>query len=179
MCYGRYVSSEGGFLCINGGVSRNLIQHSLYFVSEIYFGYVFACFHVLVSLVLFWFDLDACYFAAFRIKLNCDQEEIVKFAAEGHNLLITGQSGAGKSEVYDRGVASTVHSFYGLLTAKLPWRQVIDRSMGNSVVCDHVKAIDLILWDEASMSSQRMFELVNVLHRASLASQREVLQSRM
>ena len=69
------------------------------------------------------------------------------FAFEGHNLLITGQAGVGKSEVvkafigkakdagkkigvicssgiacqvYDRGVASTVHSFYGLSTAELP-----------------------------------------------------------
>ena len=74
-----------------------------------------------------------------RIKLNVDQEQIVNFAAKGHNLLITGQAGVGKSEVvkriisdanargrkigvicssgiacqvYDRGVASTVHSFY-------------------------------------------------------------------
>lgn len=113
------------------------------------------------------------------------------FAFEGHNLLITGQAGVGKSEVvkafigkakdagkkigvicssgiacqvYDRGVASTVHSFYGLSTAELPWRQVIDRSAENSIVRDRVKALDIIVWDEASMSSQRMFELVNFLH---------------
>ena len=35
----------------------------------------------------------------FRIHLNGDQQEIIKFAAEGHNLLITGQAGVGKSEV--------------------------------------------------------------------------------
>jgi len=66
--------------------------------------------------------------------------------------------------VYDRGVASTVHSFSGLSTAELPWRQVIDRSAENSVIRDRVKALDIIVWDEASMSSQRMFELVNFLH---------------
>ena len=124
-------------------------------------------------------------------KLNPDQEQIVNFAAKGHNLLITGQAGVGKSEVvkriisdanargrkigvicssgiacqvYDRGVASTAHSFYGLMTAELPWQQVIDRSLSNSPVCDCVKAIDLIIWDEASMSSRRIFELVNLLH---------------
>ena len=127
----------------------------------------------------------------FRIQLNADQQEILKFAAEGHNLLITGQAGVGKSEVvkriiatlnargktvgivcssgiscqvYDRGIASTVHSFYGLMTADLPWRQLIDRSLANSVVCDRVRAIDVIIWNEASMCSQRMFELVNCLH---------------
>lgn len=67
-------------------------------------------------------------------------------------------------QVYDRGVVSTVHSFYGLSTAELPWRQVIDRSAENSVVRNRVKALDIIVWDEASMSSQRMFELVNFLH---------------
>ena len=127
----------------------------------------------------------------FRIKLNADQEEIGSFAAKGDNLLITGQAGVGKSEVvkriianakargrtigvicssgitcqvYDCGVASTVHSCYGLMTAELPWCQVIDRSLGDSVVCDHVKALDIIIWDEASMSSRRMLELVNVMH---------------
>ena len=116
----------------------------------------------------------------FRIHLNGDQREIVKFAAKGHNLLITGQAGVGKSEVvkriiatsnargknvgiicssgiscqvYDRGIASTVHSFYGLMTADLPWRQVLERSIANSLVCDRVRAIDVIIWDEASMSS--------------------------
>ena len=50
------------------------------------------------------------------------------------------------------------------MTAELPWRQVIDGSVSNTVVCDRVKAIDAILWDEASMSSRRMFEIVNRLH---------------
>jgi len=57
-----------------------------------------------------------------------------------------------------------IFSFYGLSTAELPWRQVIDRSAENSVVRDRIKALDIIVWDENSMSSQRMFELVNFLH---------------
>ena len=91
-------------------------------------------------------------FVPMLYRINADQERIVTFAAKGHNLLITGQAGVGKSEVikqiivakargrkigmicssgiacqvYDRGVASTVHSFYGLMTAELPWRQLID-----------------------------------------------------
>ena len=67
-------------------------------------------------------------------------------------------------QVFDLGTASTVHSFYGLLTAELPWRQLVDRSLGNSLIRERVKALDVIIWDEASMSSRRMFELVNFLH---------------
>ena len=138
----------------------------------------------------FW-KLCNDFLAVFRIQLNDYQQRIVDFAAEGHNLFITGQAGVGKSEVvkrimvtinargrnvgiiccggiacqvYDHGVASTVHSFYGLMTADLPWHQLIDRSVSSSLVCDRVKAVDVIIWDEASMSSQRMFELVNFMH---------------
>ena len=67
-------------------------------------------------------------------------------------------------QVYDRGAASTVHSYYGFKTANIPWKQVIARSAESSLVCDRMKSMDVLIWDEASMSSQRMFELVNSLH---------------
>ena len=132
-----------------------------------------------------------CYLICSRIQLNSDQKEIVDFAKAGHNLFITGQGGVGKSEVvkqiiryfkasgkivglicssgidcqvFDRRTASTVQPFYGLSTAELPWRQLVDRSLGNSLIRERVKALDVIIWDEASMSSRRMFELVNFLH---------------
>ena len=132
------------------------------------------------------------FLAVFRIQPNDYLQRIVDFAAEGNNLLITGLTRVGKSEVaeriivttnargrnvgivcsggtacqvYDHRLASTIHSFYGLMTADLPWRQLIDRSVGNSLVCNRVKSLDVIIWDEASMSSQRMFELVNFMHR--------------
>ena len=90
-------------------------------------------------------------FLLLRIKLYGDQEEILEFASQGHNLFITGQGGEGKSEVvkrivqslkargkivgvicssgiacqvYDRGLASTVHSFYGGATLAPTGRQV-------------------------------------------------------
>ena len=34
----------------------------------------------------------------------------------------------------------------------------------DSLVCHTVKAVDIIIWDEASMSSRRMFEVVNFIH---------------
>ena len=43
--------------------------------------------------------VDIFYFGYLRVKLNKDQSQIVNFALQGHNLLITGQAGIGKSEV--------------------------------------------------------------------------------
>ena len=123
--------------------------------------------------------------------LTLGQARIVSVASKGHNLLITGQAGTGKSTVveeiiangkaaglkvvvvcssgiactvYDSGVASTVHSNYGLGVADLPWKQLVERSSLDSTVIKRVKACDVLIWDEASMSSQRMLELVNAIH---------------
>ena len=125
------------------------------------------------------------------VDLNTQQAEVVAFVKQGHNTLITGQAGVGKSEVvryiirnalsarksvalvcssgisctvYKRGRASTVHSWYGLQDANMPWRKVVERAANNSLVRERVKSVDVIIWDEASMSSQRIFEIVNVLH---------------
>lgn len=81
--------------------------------------------------------------------LTPGQAQIVSVASRGHNLLITGQAGTGKSTVveeiisnlnavglkvavvcssgiactvYEPGKASTVHSHYGLGVADLPWK---------------------------------------------------------
>ena len=81
------------------------------------------------------------------MALNAEQLATLKFVADGHNIFITGQAGVGKSRlvtsilsdcesrnmkvavvcssgiactVYGRGIASAVHSFYGLGTAEIP-----------------------------------------------------------
>ena len=123
--------------------------------------------------------------------LTPGQAEILRVACSGHNLLVTGRAGTGKSHVvkeiisnrrsvgkrvavvcssgiactvYESGVASTVHSYYGLGTADLPWIQLVERSLRNSIIVDQINRSDVLIWDEASMSSQRMLELVNVIH---------------
>ena len=120
--------------------------------------------------------------------LTPGQAQTVSVASRGHNLLITGQAGTGKSTVveeiisnlnavglkvavvcssgiactvYEPGKASTVHSHYGLGVADLPWKQLVERSTNNSVVVTRVSESDVLIWDEASMSSQRMLEIVN------------------
>ena len=110
-----------------------------------------------------------------------------------HNVFVTGQGGAGKSflvkEIFrsltrkgircaivcasgisstvynDLGVSvATVHSFYGLQAADLPWNLVIQRATSHNLVRERLKAAQCIIWDEASMSSRRILVLVNCIH---------------
>jgi hypothetical protein len=124
-------------------------------------------------------------------ELNYEQSSVVKLVKDGHNVLIMGQAGVGKTEVvrhiirnalavgrkvavvcstgiacdvYEPGVASTVNSRYGLQTSDLPWKQVVNRAAENSLVINNVRSVNVIIWDEAGMSSQRTFEIVNALH---------------
>jgi flagellar biosynthesis GTPase FlhF len=89
-------------------------------------------------------------------ELNYEQSSVVKLVKDGHNVLIMGQAGVGKT-VYEPGVASTVNSRYGLQTSDLPWKQVVNRAAENSLVINNVRSVNVIIWDEAGMSSQRMF----------------------
>ena len=131
-------------------------------------------------------------------RLTDEQERILQFVESGHNLFITGQAGTGKSfivksivhklhraklnvavvcssglscTVYDgcEFSASTVHSYYGLQTADLPWVNVVKRSCANNLVMQRLQAVHAIILDEASMSSQRVFELANAIHHMWLS----------
>ena len=116
----------------------------------------------------------------------------MKTAVAGHNLLLSGQAGTGKSyvvnglvralrscgkkvvvvcssgiscSVYGDGVkSSTVHSHYALQTADMPAEMVVARSTSISHCVARMKAADTIIWDEAGMSSKRIFQLVNAIH---------------
>ena len=56
---------------------------------------------------------------------------------------------------------TTVHSFFGLQTADLPSKLVVDRATSNNLVNERISEYDCLIWDEVSMSSKRIFELVN------------------
>ena len=58
----------------------------------------------------------------------------------------------------------TVHSFYGLQTADLPWRDVVNRATASNQVRDKIRGAGCIIWDEASMSSKRILEIANYIH---------------
>ncbi|KAL9967257.1 hypothetical protein ACROYT_G025442 [Oculina patagonica] len=125
-------------------------------------------------------------------SLTDEQKQPVKTALAGHNLLLSGQAGTGKSfvvdemvkelrrcgrkvvvvcssgiscSVYGDGVkSSTVHSFYGLQTADMPSQMVVERATAIPHIVARLEEVDTIIWDEAGMSSMRIFQLVNALH---------------
>lgn len=128
-----------------------------------------------------------------------EQQEVLDTVKNGHKVLISGRAGSGKSfliqeilkndlgkkvvilcssgiatTVYDdlgHGTsASTVHSFYGLRTAELPWRLVVERALQHNLCSERIHRVDCVIWDEASMSSRRVFEIVNRLHLPFLES---------
>lgn len=53
--------------------------------------------------------------------------------------------------------------YYGLSTADMPSKQLIHWTVGDRRVCVKLSKVDVLIWDEASMSSGRMIELANAL----------------
>ena len=60
-------------------------------------------------------------------------------------------------QVYDRGVASTVHSYYALGAADMPSGQPIDRATSNVRVSEKLKTVDVVIWAEGSVSSAHIW----------------------
>jgi hypothetical protein len=123
--------------------------------------------------------------------LTSEQLNILDFAKSGHNVCIFGRAGVGKSTVVQEikaslekqgkrcqivcasgiacdtyhGLATTVHSYYGLQTAELPQSMLLGRSLERANIVEQIENIDVLIWDEISMSSRRIFNLVNLLHQ--------------
>ena len=124
------------------------------------------------------------------LKLTEGQLKVLKLAESGHNICLVGKAGVGKSRVVleltkrltskgkkcyivsssevscepYNGNAKTVHSQYGLQTCELPKRFLLERALKRKNIFDDITGTDVLVWDEISMSSQRIFELVNILH---------------
>ena len=62
-------------------------------------------------------------------------------------------------------LAATVHSFYGLQTAELPASLVIQRSLERNDIVNKIQHVDVLIWDEISMSSLRFLHIVDLLHQ--------------
>ena len=126
----------------------------------------------------------------FSSRLTNEQLKAIDCAIAGHSLLLTGKAGSGKSQVvktivdqlrqrkkvvvlcssgiscsvYGPIKACTVHSFYVLQTADMPSEKVICRSTSMAHCVQRMKDADMVIWDEAGMSSRRTFELINAIH---------------
>ena len=74
-------------------------------------------------------------------------------------------------KVYENGLAATVHSYYGLRAADMPCKQLIHRAVGDRRLCEKLSKVDVLIWDEASMSSARIIGLVNALHHHLLSEE--------
>ena len=83
-------------------------------------------------------------------------------ASKGLNCQIVCPSGV-SCNAYE-GVAATVQSYYGLQTAEMPIDILIQRALSRNNIVTQICGVDVIIWDEVSMSSRRIFELVNALH---------------
>jgi len=132
--------------------------------------------------------------------LSDEQRQVLKTALAGHNLLLSVQARTGKLYVvnglgtlrgwgkkvvvvcssgisclvYGEGVkSSTVHSHYALQTADMPAEMVIERSASIPHFVKRIKAADTIIWDEAGMSSKRIFQLVNAIQH-EIADERDI-----
>ena len=123
-------------------------------------------------------------------QLTQEQQTIVNLAKQGHNICILGRAGVGKSTTVQKiksalevkgekveivcstgiacesygGIAKTVHSHYGLRVAELPSSLLIERSVGQNDIVKQVADTTVLIWDEISMSSSRILELVNSIH---------------
>ena len=67
------------------------------------------------------------------------------------------------------------HSFYRLQRADLLWKLVVERAASQNLVREHIMEVHCIIWDEASMSSQRILKLATFLHHV-LAKEGESLK---
>ena len=109
------------------------------------------------------------------LSLTDEQRKVLETGLGGHNLLLSGQAGTGKSfvveglvrelrrcgrrvvvvcssgissSVYGDGVKScTVHSQYSLQTADMPAEMVVARAIAIPHVVGRIKEVDTIIWE--------------------------------
>ena len=63
------------------------------------------------------------------------------------------------------GIAKTIHSQYGFQTAELPAPKLVERCLARHNIVEDLEDCDVLIWDEISMSSARLFNLVNIINQ--------------
>lgn len=120
------------------------------------------------------------------MKLSDEQNEILRRFEKGDNLFITGPGGTGKTflikemlKVCKKSVqvcaltgcaailldcgAKTIHSWSGIKIANGEITDIVDRLCNNKYVRKSWRSTQVLIIDEVSMMSKKIFELLNIL----------------
>ena len=113
------------------------------------------------------------------------QQKAIDMAMRGHNILLTGCAGSGKSRALHgiinkltkggisfsvtatTGIAAlpfggmTVHRFFGITHVSDFETNIIDRALSNPTVLSNLQSCSTLIIEEVSLLSFRMFELIN------------------
>jgi len=125
------------------------------------------------------------------MQLSDEQEHSLDLFKEGKNLLITGPGGVGKTHLIQEFIknaeqrgkkvqvcaltgcaslllgcsAKTIHSWSGIKMAKGTKKQIVERALRGKKVKKNWKGIQVLIIDEVSMMSKKIFEVLEELAR--------------
>lgn len=125
--------------------------------------------------------------------LSCEQQYAFAKFAQGRNIFVTGPGGTGKTRLiqflveYMNSIgkshqvcamtgcaavllnckAKTIHSWSGIKLGKGPIEDTVKRVMRNRCLVKVWKEIEVLVVDEVSMMSRKMFELLDQIGRAT------------
>jgi len=127
-----------------------------------------------------------------NIKLSQEQENALQLFEKGNNIFLTGPGGSGKTELIKRIVdiankqnkriqvcaltgcaavllgcpgSKTIHSWAGIGIASGPFGKVVDRVIKNAYKSKIWKSVDVLVIDEVSMMSKKIFEVLDTIGR--------------
>lgn len=127
------------------------------------------------------------------IQLSPEQQAVLKLIKKGHNVLVTGSAGTGKSTllrelsaqhkgqlpiVASTGIAAvnvqgtTIHSWAGLGMGEETAEQIVDRIKSRKVAFNRIKKATILALDEVSMIHGDLLELMEQVFRLVKGSQK-------
>lgn len=126
-----------------------------------------------------------------EIKLSDEQEQIIELFKKGENMFITGPAGTGKTFIIKKMVeiaseqnkkiqvcaltgcaavllkckAKTLHSWAGIGLATGDTNRIVDRICNNKYKSKAWKSVDILIIDEVSMMSKKLFDVIENIAR--------------
>ena len=132
------------------------------------------------------------------MELSDEQYHALDLFKEGQNILITGPGGVGKTHLIHKFIehsnrsgkklqvcaltgcasillghnAKTIHSWSGIKLARGSKKQIIDRVLKSRSIKQRWKSVRVLIIDEISMMSKKMFDILEELARYARCDQR-------